>query len=129
MADLTAVLSALEQGGPQAAERLLPLVYDELRTLAARKLADEKPGQPLQATDLVHEAYLRLVDVEQSRRQGRLRPGGGRRRRPGAGAGHRPRPARTGKTRATYTIPLLLEPAAESLTYWDSLGEKVRCGA
>jgi RNA polymerase sigma factor (TIGR02999 family) len=61
MNDVTRVLSAIEQGDPQAAERLLPLVYDELRKLAAQKLAQEKPGQTLQATALVHEAYLRLV--------------------------------------------------------------------
>jgi RNA polymerase sigma factor (TIGR02999 family) len=57
-------LSAIEQGEPHAAEHLLPLVYDELRKLAAAKLAQEKPGQTLQATTLVHEAYLRLVDVD-----------------------------------------------------------------
>ena len=61
MNDVTRVLSAIEQGDPQAAEQLLPLVYDELRKLAAQKLAQEKPGQTLQATALVHEAYLRLV--------------------------------------------------------------------
>jgi RNA polymerase sigma factor (TIGR02999 family) len=64
MADLTQLLSALEQGDPHAAAQLLPLVYDELRQLAAAKLAQEKPGQTLQATALVHEAYLRLVDVD-----------------------------------------------------------------
>ncbi|HJT76437.1 MAG TPA: ECF-type sigma factor [Gemmataceae bacterium] len=58
---ITQVLDAIEQGDPRAAERLLPLVYDELRRLAASKLAQEKPGQTLQATALVHEAYLRLV--------------------------------------------------------------------
>ena len=61
MTDVTRILSAIEQGDPQAAEQLLPLVYDELRKLAAQKLAQEKPGQTLQATALVHEAYLRLV--------------------------------------------------------------------
>jgi RNA polymerase sigma factor (TIGR02999 family) len=61
MTDVTRILSAIEQGDPRAAEQLLPLVYDELRKLAARKLADEAPGQTLQATSLVHEAYLRLV--------------------------------------------------------------------
>jgi RNA polymerase sigma factor (TIGR02999 family) len=61
MNDVTQVLSAIEQGDPQAAEQLLPLVYDELRKLAAQKLAQEKPGQTLQATALVHEAYLRQV--------------------------------------------------------------------
>ena len=66
MTDVTHLLNAIEQGDPQAAEQLLPLVYDELRKLAAAKLAQEKPGQTLQATALVHEAYLRLVDVEQA---------------------------------------------------------------
>ena len=67
MNDVTQILSAIEQGDPRAAEQLLPLVYEELRRLAARKLAREKPGQTLQATALVHEAYLRLVD-DQARR-------------------------------------------------------------
>jgi RNA polymerase sigma factor (TIGR02999 family) len=61
MTDVTRILSAIEQGDPTAAEQLLPLVYDELRKLAAQKLAHEQPGQTLQATALVHEAYLRLV--------------------------------------------------------------------
>jgi RNA polymerase sigma factor (TIGR02999 family) len=61
MSDVTQILSAIEAGDPRAAEQLLPLVYDELRKLAAAKLASEKPGQTLQATALVHEAYLRLV--------------------------------------------------------------------
>src|SRR5271163_205593 len=61
MIDVTQILSAIEQGKPQAAEQLLPLVYDELRKLAAQKMAQEKPGQTLEATALVHEAYLRLV--------------------------------------------------------------------
>src|SRR5262245_4651092 len=61
MSDVTRILSAIDQGDPSAAEQLLPLVYDELRQLAAAKLAQEKPGQTLQATALVHEAYLRLV--------------------------------------------------------------------
>jgi RNA polymerase sigma factor (TIGR02999 family) len=98
-------LSAIEQGDPAAAERLLPLVYDALRELAAQKLSHERPGQTLQATALVHEAYLRLVDVsqaqhwnsrghffaaaaeamrrllvEQARRKKRVRHGGGHRR-------------------------------------------------
>jgi RNA polymerase sigma factor (TIGR02999 family) len=64
MSDVTQILSAIEHGDPAAAERLLPLVYGELRKLAAAKLAHEKPGQTLQATALVHEAYLRLVDTE-----------------------------------------------------------------
>ena len=111
MADFTQILTAIEQGDPHAADQLLPLVYDELRQLAAAKLAHEKPGQTLQATALVHEAYVRLVGsagpsttdqgrgwdsrghffaaaaeamrrilVEQSRRKGRLRHGGGLRR-------------------------------------------------
>jgi RNA polymerase sigma factor (TIGR02999 family) len=105
MSDVTRILSAIEQGDPQAAEQLLPLVYDELRKLAAQKLAQERPGQTLQATALVHEAYLRLVDgpqsqgfntrghffaaaaeamrrilVENARRRGRIKHGGGRER-------------------------------------------------
>jgi len=64
MNDVTRILSAIEQGDPQAAEQLLPLVYDELRKLAGQKLAQEKPGQTLQATALVHEAYLRLVGAQ-----------------------------------------------------------------
>jgi RNA polymerase sigma factor (TIGR02999 family) len=105
MNDVTRILSAMERGEPQASEQLLPLVYDELRQLAARRLSREKPGQTLQATALVHEAYLRLVDsdvirrwdsrghffaaaaeamrrilVEQARRKGREKHGGGRRR-------------------------------------------------
>ena len=61
MNEVTAILSAIEQGDPKAAEQLLPLVYEELRKLATQRLAKEKPGQTLQATELVHEAYLRLV--------------------------------------------------------------------
>ena len=61
MNDVTRILSAVEHGDPAAAEQLLPLVYDELRRLAAQRLAQEKPGHTLQATALVHEAYLRLV--------------------------------------------------------------------
>jgi RNA polymerase sigma factor (TIGR02999 family) len=105
MTEITRILSAIEQGDPSAADQLLPLVYDELRRLAAQWLAQEKPGQTLQATALVHEAYLRLVDnaparpwdnrrhffaaaaeamrrilVEQARRKGRHRHGGGRQR-------------------------------------------------
>ncbi len=66
MHEVTRILSAIEQGDPRATEQLLPLVYDELRRLAAEKLAHEKPGQTLQATALVHEAYIRLVDVEKA---------------------------------------------------------------
>jgi len=65
MSDVTHILNAIEQGDPQAAQQLLPLVYDELRKLAAQKLAHEKPGQTLDATALVHEAYLRLVGDQQ----------------------------------------------------------------
>jgi RNA polymerase sigma factor (TIGR02999 family) len=64
MSDVTRILSAIEAGDPKAAEQLLPLVYDELRKLAAQKMAQEKPGQTLEATALVHEAYLRLVQKE-----------------------------------------------------------------
>src|SRR3954449_7574317 len=105
MNEVTRVLSAIEAGDPQAAEELLPLVYDELRRLADRKLAREKPGQTLQATALVHEAYLRLVGpggeqpwndrahflaaaveamrrilIDRARDRKRLKRGGGRRR-------------------------------------------------
>jgi RNA polymerase sigma factor (TIGR02999 family) len=66
MTDVTQILSQIESGDPSAAEQLLPLVYEELRKLAAARLAQEKPGQTLQATSLVHEAYLRLVDVEKA---------------------------------------------------------------
>ena len=66
MSDVTRILSQIESGDPSAAEQLLPLVYDELRKLAAARLAHEKPGQTLQATALVHEAYLRLVDSERT---------------------------------------------------------------
>jgi RNA polymerase sigma factor (TIGR02999 family) len=102
MSEVTRVLSAIEGGDPHAAEQLLPLVYQELRQLAAQKLAQEKPGQTLEATALVHEAYLRLVGdqhfdsrghffaaaaeamrrilVENARRKKRLKRGGGRQR-------------------------------------------------
>jgi RNA polymerase sigma factor (TIGR02999 family) len=66
MPDVTQILSRIELGDPTAAEQLLPLVYDELRKLAAHRLTQEKPGQTLQATALVHEAYLRLVDGSQN---------------------------------------------------------------
>ena len=68
MSEVTRILSAIEQGEPHAAEALLPVVYDELRQLAAQKLAQEKPGQTLQATALVHDAYLRLVGADNARR-------------------------------------------------------------
>src|SRR5437870_2462574 len=105
MSEVTRILNAIEQGDPQAARQLLPLVYDELRQLAAQKLAREKPGQTLEATALVHEAYLRLVGkggdppwnsrghffaaaaeamrrilVENARRKKRLKHGGDRKR-------------------------------------------------
>src|SRR6187431_3238989 len=102
MNDVTRILSAIEQGDPAAAGQLLPLVYDELRRLAAQRLSHEKPGQTLDATALVHEAYLRLVGdqqfdsrahffaaaaeamrrilVEAARRKGRDKRGGDRRR-------------------------------------------------
>jgi RNA polymerase sigma factor (TIGR02999 family) len=67
MSDVTRILSAIEQGDASAADQLLPLVYDELRKLAAQKLAQEKPGQTFEATALVHEAYVRLVDVDKAR--------------------------------------------------------------
>ena len=64
MSEVTRILQSIEDGDPKAAEKLLPLVYDELRKLAASKMAQEQPGQTLQATALVHEAYIRLVDVQ-----------------------------------------------------------------
>jgi RNA polymerase sigma factor (TIGR02999 family) len=67
MSDVTQILSQIESGDSNAAEQLLPLVYDELRKLAASRLGQEKPGQTLQATALVHEAFLRLVDVEKAK--------------------------------------------------------------
>src|SRR5215472_1082885 len=67
MNDVTRILSAIEHGDPKASDELLPLVYDELRKLAAQRLAQEKPGQTLQATALVHEAYLRLVGDPEGR--------------------------------------------------------------
>jgi RNA polymerase sigma factor (TIGR02999 family) len=70
MSEVTRILNAIEQGDPHAAEQLLPLVYDELRRLAAQKLAHEKPGQTLDATALVHEAYLRLVAGEEASASG-----------------------------------------------------------
>ena len=66
MSEVTRILCAIEQGDPHAAEQLLPLVYDELRRLAAQRMSQESPGQTLQATALVHEAYLRLVDVDKA---------------------------------------------------------------
>jgi RNA polymerase sigma factor (TIGR02999 family) len=107
MTEVTRVLNAIEQGDPSAAEQLLPLVYEELRKLAAQRLSQEKPGQTLEATALVHEAYLRLVDdadkaqhwnsrghffaaaaeamrrilIDNARRKGRQKRGGGRRQR------------------------------------------------
>src|SRR5215471_16254681 len=75
MTDLTRILSAIDQGDSRASEKLLPLVYNELRKLAAQKLAEEKPGQTLQATALVHEAYLRLVAAENQPQPGVAAPG------------------------------------------------------
>ena len=66
MSDVTQILEQIESGDPAAAEQLLPLVYDELRRLAAQNMAAENPGQTLSATALVHEAYIRLVDVEKA---------------------------------------------------------------
>ena len=71
MTDVTRILSAIEKGDPHAADQLLPLVYDELRKLAAQRLAQELPGQTLQATALVHEAYLRLVMPARGSRESR----------------------------------------------------------
>jgi RNA polymerase sigma factor (TIGR02999 family) len=72
MADVTEILNAIDSGDPRAADELLPLVYDELRKLAAAKLAQEKPGQTLQPTALVHEAYLRLVGARRASKDGEL---------------------------------------------------------
>src|SRR6478735_5404376 len=69
MSEHPRIVDAAERGGPSAPEQLLPLVYEELRKLAARRLAQEAPGQTLQPTALVHEAYIRLVDVEAASRQ------------------------------------------------------------
>src|SRR5713101_7051627 len=66
MTEVTRILEQIQQGDPNAADQLLPLVYDELRKLAAQKMVQEKPGQTLQATALVHEAYLRLVEVDKA---------------------------------------------------------------
>src|SRR5512134_2991463 len=71
MTDVTQILSQIESGDPSAADQLLPLVYDELRRLAAARLAQERPGQTLQATALVHEVWLRLVASERERWNGR----------------------------------------------------------
>jgi hypothetical protein len=68
MDEVTTILSAIEKGDPHAANQLLPLVYDELRKLAAERMSREMPGQTLSATALVHEAYVRLVDVEKAQR-------------------------------------------------------------
>ena len=68
MSDVTRILSAIEQGEPGAASQLLPLIYDELRKLAAQKMAHEQPGQTLDATALVHEAYVRLVGDDPKKR-------------------------------------------------------------
>jgi RNA polymerase sigma factor (sigma-70 family) len=77
MSDVTRILSAIEQGDPKAAEKLLPLVYKELRQLAARRLARENPGQTLDATALVHEAYLRLVQTDDAEAPGLAPQGAG----------------------------------------------------
>ena len=71
MNEVTRIINAIEQGDPQATEKLLPLVYEELRVLAAQKMAQEKPGQTLQATALVHEAYIRLIGGEAGNWKGR----------------------------------------------------------
>ena len=71
MNEVTRIINAIEQGDPEATEKLLPLVYEELRVLAAQKMAQEKPGQTLQATALVHEAYIRLVGAEAGNWKGR----------------------------------------------------------
>lgn len=80
MSEVTRILSAIDQGDPSAADQLLPLVYEELRRLAAQRLAREKPGHTLEATALVHEAYLRLAGGDDGRRWNRLRQAGARAR-------------------------------------------------
>ena len=99
MTDVTQILSQIESGDPSAAEQLLPLVYEELRKLAAAKLAQEKPGQTLQATALVHEAYLRLVDVEQGPALEQSRPFLCRRRRSDAADSRRTSAAQTTRSK------------------------------
>ena len=94
MNDVTRILSAIERGDPTAADELLPLVYDELRKLAAHRLAQEKPGQTLQATALVHEAYLRLVGNAGDERAAVGQPGPLLRRGRRSDAPHPGRPAR-----------------------------------
>ena len=89
MNEVTRILAAIEQGEPGAADRLLPLVYDELRKLAATRLAREKPGQTLQATALVHEAYLRLVGGDDQRRGTAAATSSARRPRPCGGSSSR----------------------------------------
>ena len=131
MSDVTRILSQIEQGDPTAAEQLLPLVYEELRKLATRKLVREKPGQTLQATALVHDAYLRLVDadkaqhwdsrghfyaaaaeairrilVENSRRKARGKHGGGR-----------------GRVDLDHACPISRQPDEELLALNDALDQ------
>jgi hypothetical protein len=89
MSDVTRILSQIESGDPHAAEKLLPLVYDELRKLAAVKLAQEKPGQTLQATALVHEAYVRLVGGQESGARSQESEGGHPHPGPPRGRGRR----------------------------------------
>jgi hypothetical protein len=96
MTNVPQILSAVEQGDAGAAEQLLPLVYDELRKLAAQKLAQEKPGQTLQATALVHEAYLRLVGPGEARTGTAAETSSPRQRRPCGGFSWKPPGARAG---------------------------------
>ena len=109
--EVTCILSAIEQGDPQAAEQLLPLVYDELRKLAAQKLAQEKPGQTLQATALVHEAYLRLVDADAGPALEQPRPLLRRR-----GRGHAPHPRRERPPQAAPASAAAAASASSSTT-------------
>lgn len=137
MSEVTRLLSAIEQGEPRAAEQLLPLLYDELRSLAAQKLARERPGQTLDATALVHEAYLRLVGddpgkswheqrhffaaaaeamrrilVKQARRKGRHKRGGKRRR-----------------LDLPANVPTVAEPGIDILTMHEALTQLARIDA
>lgn len=141
MTDVTRILSAIEQGDPSAAEQLLPLVYDELRRLAAEKMALEKPGHTLQATALVHEAYLRLVDtatVQQWNSRGhffaaaaeamrRILIEGARRRKSRKHGGERKR-IDLGQVRACHAGPerlLLLDDALSCLMQEDASAAEV----
>lgn len=112
MSELRGILAAIEQGDTHAAAQLLPLVYDELRQLAARKLTHEKPGQTFEATALVHEAYVRLVDGEQAQKwdsRGHFFA---------AAAEVAPHPRRVRPLQAIFIEALEKEDAAERAAFW-----------